>query len=36
MVQYHHYTLEDILNMIPFEKDLTVDMIKEKIERESQ
>ena len=34
IVQYHKFTLGDIDDMIPFERDLYVEMIKEKIKRE--
>jgi hypothetical protein len=32
-MQHHKYSLEEIENMIPFERDLYVDMLKDYLEK---
>ncbi|MAL15046.1 MAG: hypothetical protein CL554_16665 [Algoriphagus sp.] len=36
MMQHHKYTLQDLENMIPFERDLYVTMLISYIERENE
>ena len=36
MMQYHHYSLEDLENMIPFERDIYVAMLIKYLEEEKQ
>tara|TARA_R100001129_G_scaffold165607_2_gene132422 strand:+ start:994 stop:1131 length:138 start_codon:yes stop_codon:yes gene_type:complete len=36
MMQHHKYTLQDLENMIPFERDLYVTMLIGYIERENE
>lgn len=36
VTQYHKFSLTEVENMIPFERELYVDMIVEKNEREKQ
>lgn len=36
VTQYHKFNLDDLNNMIPFERELYVDMIIEKIQKEKQ
>jgi len=36
LVQFHKYTLQDIENMIPWERHLFVDLLKEHIEAENE
>lgn len=35
-MQYHHYSLEDLENMIPFERDIYVAMLIKYLEEEKQ
>ena len=35
-MQYHKYTLQDLENMIPFERDLYVSMLIDYIEKENE
>ena len=34
LMQYHHYSLEDLENMIPFERDIYVTMLLKHLEEE--
>jgi len=36
LMQYHHYALEDIENMIPFEREIYVAMLIKYLEEEKQ
>jgi hypothetical protein len=36
LMQYHHYSLEDLENMIPFERDIYVAMLIKYLEEEKQ
>ena len=36
MMQHHKYTLQDLENMIPFERDLYVSMLINYIEKENE
>lgn len=36
MVQHHKYSLTEIENLYPFERDLYVDMLKEYLKEEQQ
>lgn len=36
MMQFHKYSLSDLENMIPWEKFLYVDLLKEHIKRENE
>jgi DNA replication initiation complex subunit (GINS family) len=36
LMQYHKYTLEDIENMIPFEREIYVSMLVQFLEEEKQ
>jgi len=36
VTQYHKFTLTEIENMIPFERDLYVQMLTEKVKKEEE
>lgn len=36
LMQYHHYSLDDLENMIPFERDIYVAMLIKYLEEEKQ
>jgi len=36
MVHHHHYSIDELENLIPFERDLYVGMIKDIIEEENR
>jgi hypothetical protein len=36
MVQHHKYSLTELENLYPYERDLYVDMLKEYLEQEQQ
>jgi hypothetical protein len=36
LMQYHKYSLQDIENMIPFEREVYVTMLKQYLEEEKQ
>lgn len=36
MVQHHKYSLSEIENMYPFERDLYVDMLRDYLEKEQE
>jgi hypothetical protein len=36
MVQHHKYSIQELEEMYPFERDIYVDMLKEYLEKEKQ
>jgi len=36
VTQYHKFTLTEIENMLPFERDLYVDMLVQKVKKEEE
>jgi len=36
MAQHHKYSIDELENMIPFERDLYVDMLKQYLEKQRQ
>jgi hypothetical protein len=36
MAQHHHYSISEIENMVPFERDIYVDLLKNYLEQEAE
>ena len=36
MAQHHHYSISEIENMVPFERDIYVDLLKDYLEQEAE
>lgn len=36
VTQYHRFSLTEVENMIPFERDLYIEMLAEKVKQENQ
>ena len=36
MAQHHHYSIGEIENMVPFERDIYVDLLKNYLEQETE
>lgn len=36
MAQHHHYSIAEIEDMMPFERDLYVDLLKDYLEKEAE
>ena len=36
MAQHHHYSIQELEDMMPFERDLYVDLLKDYLEKEAE
>ena len=36
MAQHHHYSIAELENLMPFERDIYVDLLKDYLERETE
>jgi hypothetical protein len=36
MAQHHHYSIRELEDMMPFERDLYVDLLKDYLEKEAE
>lgn len=36
LAQHHHYSISEIENMVPFERDLYIDLLKDHLDREAE
>jgi hypothetical protein len=36
MAQHHHYSISEIEDMLPFERDIYIDLLKNYLEQESE
>lgn len=36
MAQHHHYSITEIEDMVPFERDIYVDLLKDHLEKETE
>lgn len=36
MAQHHHYSISELENMLPFERDIYIDLLKNYLEQEAE